>query len=175
MTYLDSLRARISLQTFIIVAALIIAPSSGIAIAAALRGDPLLLIIVGALLGAVIMVYAPIELLLLAGILGTMLADSRLVASGVIYYTRFVPMGMLTVRTLLDVVLHRERHMRLERQILVPGMAFIGLAFVSALYSLTRDLTIQRAFSMVFVILAFGLGLPNYLADYLRFSRALKW
>ncbi len=174
MTRLDSFRNRFSLQTLIIVSALLVAPAFGIAIAAALRGQVIFLIAIGGLVGIFVTLYAPIEALLLASVLGALLADTRLVDGGIVYYARFVPMGMLTVRTILDVVFRTGQGQNFSRTLLLSGLVFVAFAMFSAVYSLTPALSFQRALSMLFVIVSFGLGLPQYLSSYEKTSRALK-
>ena len=174
MTRLESFRNRVSLQTLIVVLAVVIAPAFGVAIAAALRGQILFLVIVGGLVGIFVTLYAPIELLLLVGVLGALLADSRF-DTDLIYYGRFVPMGMLTIRTLLDLVLQRGKFSRRSLSFFVPGIAFAALALFSSYYSLTPEITFQRSLSMIFVIASLGLGLPNYLDTFPKMERALKF
>lgn len=169
---LNEFRRRLSLQTLIVVVALVVAPAFGVAIAAAMRGQSLYFLVIGGFIGIFVTLYAPIELLLLAGVFGALLADSRF-DNDVVYYGRFVPMGMLTIRTLLDYVLRREETRHSERTYLVPGMIFAGLAMFSSVWSLTPDLTAQRTISMLFVVISCGLGLPNYLTNLTKLNRAL--
>lgn len=170
----DLIRNRINLQTLVVVAALIFAPAFGIAIAAAMRGQILWLIAVGGVGGIVVTVLAPVEVMLMLAVLSAMLADSRLIDSGILYYVRFVPMGMLMVRTILDVAFHRIVRVTSSPTLLWSGLALCGFAVLSSLYAADRSLTLQRTLSMVLVVVAFGLGLPNYLATFGQMTRALK-
>lgn len=147
----------------IVIAAIALAPVFGIALAAATRGQTLPFLIIGGIVGIFVTLYAPIELLLLAGILGAMLADTRLVPGGLVYYGRFIPMGMLTLRVCIDVALQRRDVAKASRVILAPGLFFALIAGASVLYSQTPEQTIQRALSMMLVVLGLGLGLPIYL------------
>jgi O-antigen ligase len=171
---LDAILPRVSLKTLIMLLALVVAPLFGIGIAAATRGQPTLLLGIGGVLGIFVTLFAPIELMVLGGVLGSLLADSWLVPGDAVYYARFAPMGMLAMRTLIDIALRRIPRVRVERAFVYPGFAFMGLAFISAIYSITPNLTFQRTLSMAFVIVAFGLGLPNYLTTFQRLDGALK-
>lgn len=171
---LEFLDRGVSLQTLIALVALVVAPLFGIGIAAATRGQPYLLIGIAGLIGIFVTLFAPIELMVLGGVLGSLLADSWIVPVDAVYYARFAPMGMLAMRTLIDIALRRIPRVRLQRTLVYPGFAFVGLAFLSAIYSITPDLTVQRTLSMAFVIVAFGLGLPNYLTTFQRMNTALK-
>jgi O-antigen ligase len=63
---------------------------------------------------------------------------------------------------------------RVERSFLIPGLVFVTLAAASVTYSLLPVLTLQRTLSMAFVIVALGLGLPNYLATETRLNLAIR-
>ncbi len=163
MTRLEFFRNRFSMQTNVILLTVLLAPLVGVSIASAQMGNPIFLLFIGVPIGAVLTLYAPYEGLVLAGILGTMLADTRLVPSGLVYYGRFIPMAMLTMRAGIDIVVQRRDAAKSSRVILVPGLLFALLAGGSTLYSLTPEQTGQRALSMALVVIGLGLGLPTYL------------
>lgn len=174
MTRLDFFRDRISLQTLIILLALLVAPAYGIGIVAATRGEIFYLLAVGAPFGVLLTLFAPVEFFLLTGVLFAMLADSRLIGGSLIYYGRFVPMGMLTLRTILDIATHRVGVVASSPALLWSGLLLTAYAGFSTLYSPNQSLTIQRGLSMFLVVVGFGLGLPNYLNSTERLDRALK-
>lgn len=174
MTLTEFFRNRLSLQTLIILLAVVVAPAFGVAIAAALRGQTLLLAGVGAVIGVFVLIYAPVELVILAGVLGTMLADSRLVDTSQLYYVRFIPMAMLPMRSILDIVIRRERKIRSSPALLGTGLALTAYAAFSSVYAEDPGLTLQRSLAMLLVVVGFGLGLPNYLVTHEQLSRAVK-
>lgn len=174
MTAFDAIRNRISAERLIIGLVIVAAPLFGVAIAAASRGQILALLAIGGVVGLFVMLYAPIELLLLGGILGTTLADTRLVPQELIYYGRFLPMAMLTIRVGVDFLVQRERVTTVARLFFIPGLVFTIFAVLSSIYSIAPDLTLQRTLSMVFVIVCLGLGLPNYLNTVDKMSRLIK-
>lgn len=173
-TRLESIRRSLSLHMLVVVVALMVAPLFGVAVTAAMGGQTLYFLVIGGFIGIFVTLYAPIEVLMLAGFLGAMLADARVVSRDVTYYGRFVPMGMLTVRILLDLFLRRGNKIRVLGAFLGLGLAFVALAAFSTVYSLTPDQTFLRSLSMVFVIVGLGLGLPNYLSTFGKLSRMVK-
>ena len=77
MTRLADFKNRFSLQTLVILLALVVAPAFGVAIAAASRGQTTYFLVIGGFIGIFVMLYAPVELLLFGGVLGALLVDSR--------------------------------------------------------------------------------------------------
>lgn len=126
-----------------------------------------------ALIAAIL--FAPIEWMILAGMLGTMLADTRFVPSGLIYYARFVPMGMFALRTLLEFLVRRGHVLPITRVFLLPSVPILLLAFVSSVYGTQPEIIFQRAVSMLFVIGGFAIGLPYYWRTPEQTERGLKW
>ncbi len=122
-----------------------------------------------------ITLFAPIEVMILAGMLGPMLADSRLIPGSLVYYLRFVPMGMLTIRTVTEFLARRNPILPLTRSFVFPVLPILVLAFVSTTYGIEPEKIFQRALSMLFVIVSFGIGLPSFWQTRERTEQGLKW
>jgi O-antigen ligase len=104
----------------------------------------------------------PIKYLILLGVAGVALADSRIVSYDFIYYLRFVPMGMLCLRILAD--LRFKKSFAQDSYYWVKVWApFLIIALMSIIYSLKPSFSTQRVLSAVFVLIGFGLGIPLYL------------
>lgn len=103
----------------------------------------------------------PPKILFMVSLLGVLLADTRLVSPEVIYLTRFVPVGVLSLRVLSTFMLRKSSNVR-GNSMLNAWLPFLLLAALSVSYSLEPAKTIQRAISALFAITAFGLGIPIY-------------
>jgi hypothetical protein len=159
----------------LVLGALILAYLLGYAIAfQETSGDEILLIIGGVLVLAATL-FAPIEVMILAGMLGTMLADSRIIPGSLVYYARFVPMGMLAIRTFTTFLVRRNPNLPLTRSFVFPVLPILLLAFASAIYGIEPEKIFQRAVSMLFVVVSFGIGLPSFWQTRERTEQGLKW
>lgn len=122
-----------------------------------------------------ITLFAPIEMMILAGMLGPMLADSRLIPGSLVYYLRFAPMGMLTIRTVTEFLARRNPILPLTRSFVFPVLPILVLAFVSTTYGIEPEKIFQRALSMLFVVVSFGIGLPSFWQTRERTEQGLAW
>lgn len=106
----------------------------------------------------------PIRYLILLGVVGVGMADSRMVSYDFIYYLRFLPMGILCLRTLADLHVKRlpSNHPFFMAKIWLP---LLGFALFSVMYALDPSLSIQRLLSAVFVLIGFGIGIPLYFSN----------
>jgi O-antigen ligase len=133
------------------------------------------LVTLGVILILVVTLILPIEVILILGMLGTVLADTPSVG-GAVYYARFFPMGMLAMRALADWLGHRERESKIVFSFFIPSLMFLVIAFASIIYSIDDQVkTFLRVLSMVFVVIGFGIGLPNFVGDDFRFRRTMRW
>jgi O-antigen ligase len=103
----------------------------------------------------------PIRYLILLGVVGVGMGDSKLVPYEFMYYLRFLPMGVLCLRTLTD--LHLKR-LSVKQPLLMAKiwLPLLGFALFSVMYALEPSLSIQRFLSAVFVLMGFGIGIPLY-------------
>lgn len=109
----------------------------------------------------------PMEWLLVINTVAFVLADSFLDLSSLnYYYTRFMPLGMFAVRSLLPSTLQKVRPHMLPGFFIKPfGLLFL-MALISASYDrLDPAATVLRALTMGFLLTAFGIGLPAYALD----------
>jgi O-antigen ligase len=114
----------------------------------------------------------PIKYLILLGVVGVALADSRIVPYEFVYYMRFMPMGVLCLRTLIDLKAKRMAWNNTFSMVKV-WIPFLGFALFSVMYSLEPSLSIQRVLSAFFVLIGFGVGIPLYLPDSKRMLKVL--
>jgi O-antigen ligase len=115
----------------------------------------------------------PVKHLILLGVVGVALSDTRFVSYQLIYYLRFIPMGILCFRILAD--LKYKRFFRQRSYSLVKVWTpFLLFALLSATYSLQPSLSIQRILSAGFVLIGLGLGIPVYFADKRKITQVLK-
>ena len=104
----------------------------------------------------------PINILIGLSIIGVMLADTRIIPKDLIYFSRFVPVGILCLRALAYLV--AKKSFKQESYYFVKmWVPFLVLSFISTLYSLQPFITFQRALSALFAIVGFGIAIPLYL------------
>jgi len=104
----------------------------------------------------------PIKHLILLGVAGVALADSRIVSYDFVYYLRFVPMGILCFRILADLKFKKfiPKNFYYWVKVWTP---FLMFALMSITYSLRPSFSTQRVLSAGFVLIGFGVGVPLYL------------
>jgi O-antigen ligase len=165
-------------EAFLRIAPLIVAIGVSFAVGYSLEGgqygDYLLPFIL--LIGLSIATMAvPIEWILLGSVAAVMLADSYFEPTGVYYsYYRFLPLGMLAVRSLLAIAFHQVEVKTLPGSFLKPFGLFFLLATISALYDeLNPNMTFLRALTMGFVLAGLGIGVPTYMKDERLLRRGL--
>ena len=121
---------------------------------------------------SIICLMLPIRYLIVVGIMGVALADTRLVSYDFVYYLRFVPTGILCFRLLAEL---SKKPIKANSCFMVKVWApFLALALISAMYSLQPLLSIQRAVSACLVLGGFGIGIPIYFGDEKKIIR-LFW
>src|SRR4030042_6048925 len=103
----------------------------------------------------------PIKHLILLGVAGVALADSRIVSYDFIYYLRFVPMGILGFRILADLRFKKSIVQR-PYYLVKVWTPFLIAVLISITYSLTPSLSMLRVLSAGFVLVGFGVGIPLY-------------
>ncbi len=106
----------------------------------------------------------PVKYLILLGVVGVGIADSRIVPIQFVYYLRFMPMGILCLRVLTDLHVKRTPWNNTFFMIKV-WLPFLGFASFSAMYSLDPSLSMQRVLTAIFVLIGFGMGIPLYFLD----------
>jgi hypothetical protein len=90
-----------------------------------------------------------------------MLADTELLPTGLLYFARFVPIGVLACKSLVAV--SRRRRSTASRSSLLKAFApFLVLAVVSVGYSAESLISAQRLLSGLFVFIGFGIGIPLF-------------
>ena len=115
------------------------------------------LILAGGL--AIVCLLLPNRMLVLMSVLGVMLADTPLVPRQAIYLSRFVPSGVLALRT-LQLVLNRGR---ITANLMTKAwLPFLFLSLISIAYSIDRSLSAQRLLSALFIFVGFGVGIPIF-------------
>ncbi|MGE5138912.1 MAG: O-antigen ligase family protein [Rudaea sp.] len=117
----------------------------------------------------------PIELLLVAAVLGGILADSWLVPRNLIFYSRFAPAALLSVRAALELVVRRRRDWIIPWPFIVPAALFSVLAGFSTLYSVTSSTTLQRTATMASLFVGFGLAVPQSFDSSRRMEQGFRW
>ncbi len=104
----------------------------------------------------------PANLLVIASVIGVMLADTSFLSGNAIYYARFVPIGVLAFKVMANYVMKKPA-LRVDFSLAKYWMPFMLLATASTVYSLEPMETFQRSVSAWFVIIGFGLGFPFFL------------
>ncbi len=121
-------------------------------------------LIPGLVLYGLVALVIPIEFLIFAAVLIGTLATTSIFDTGILYYLRFMPTAILAGRTVLFIATNHRRIDTLPSLVLTPfGLLFI-YALISTLYSTDPLVTLQRAWSMGFLLIGFGVGIPIYLA-----------
>ncbi|MEM7585730.1 MAG: O-antigen ligase family protein [Acidobacteriota bacterium] len=101
----------------------------------------------------------PNRILILLSVLGVMLTDTPLVPKQAVYFSRFVPSGVLALRT-LHLMLNRGS---VTNFLLVKAwLPFMMLSVFSIGYSIDPSLSAQRLLSAAFIICGFGIGIPLF-------------
>jgi O-antigen ligase len=134
----------------------------------------LLFVIIFLTLGAVTLALQ-YEIILLLCMACVLLADSYYVPDGInFYYTRFLPLGMLAVRSLMAMAIHRVKTEMLPGIMLRPfGIIFV-LALLSTLYDkINPRMSLLRALSMGLMLAGLGVGIPTCMGDDRRLRRGL--
>jgi O-antigen ligase len=103
----------------------------------------------------------PVNFLIIASIIGVMLADTRLIPTEFIYYTRFIPIGILAFRVLLAYFAGRTAA-KADLGMLKAWLLFMLLASISVGYSLEPSMSIQRVLSGWLVLIGFAVAIPMY-------------
>jgi O-antigen ligase len=116
----------------------------------------ILLIVIGIPLFAM-----PVNLLIVASIIGVMLADTRLIPTELIYYTRLMPIGILAFRVLLAYFVGRTAA-KSDLGMMKAWLFFMLLASISVGYSLEPSISIQRVLSGWLVLIGFAVAIPMY-------------
>lgn len=119
---------------------------------------------------------APIELLIFASVILSVLGITNLIDLSVLFYLRFVPTGLLAVRTLMHIVSGRGKTYYLPRLLLRPFGLLCLFALASTVYSTSPSVTLQRTVSMGLILISFGIAVPVYLGGQpQRIVRLLFW
>jgi O-antigen ligase len=142
------------------------------------ESDASLVVLVAFIGLGIVGLIAPIEWLLLLSAGAVILADSYLFPAEKdslrLYFTRFIPMGILAIRSLLIFLTHRLDTKILPGIFLKPFGLLFFLAILSTLYDrLNPSNTLMRSLSMGFILCGFGIGVPFYLANERRLERGL--
>lgn len=115
----------------------------------------------------------PTRVLILLSVLGVMLTDTPLVPKDLIYFSRFVPSGVLALRT-LHMMLNKGA---ISNYLMVRAWTpFILLSLLSLGYSIDPALSTQRLVSAAFIVCGFGVGIPLFFptkADYQQLIRLI--
>jgi O-antigen ligase len=113
----------------------------------------------------VICFFLPNALLIPLGVAAVMVADTDLLPPKLIYFARFVPIGVLAWKSFM--AFSRTRKKVVTRSVLLKAWApFVILAAASVGYSAESWISAQRLLSGLFVFVGFGIGIPLF------FSRA---
>lgn len=101
----------------------------------------------------------PNRVLIFMSVLGVMLTDTPLVPKEAIYFSRFVPSGVLAFRC-LHLMLSKGA---VSNYLLVKAwLPFILLSLLSIGYSIDPSLSAQRLLSAAFIVCGFGVGIPLF-------------
>ncbi|MBP9014357.1 MAG: O-antigen ligase family protein [Smithella sp.] len=113
----------------------------------------------------IICFFLPSWLLIITSVVGVLLADTRLVSGQYLYYARFVPPGVLFLKTIF---LRGKISQFVDEPFLDPWkkwIPFIIFIFISAFYADDPVTSIQRSISAVFVLIGFPMAVEYYLQD----------
>lgn len=137
-------------------------------------GGIILPVIIFLTLGIITLAF-PLEIILLSCLACVLLADSYYVP-GVsdFYYVRFLPLGMLAVRSLMALAIRGVQTEMLPGIVLKP----FGILFVLAVFSTLHDhinplLSFLRAMSMGLMLAGLGVGIPAWITDLRRLRRGV--
>jgi O-antigen ligase len=124
----------------------------------------LLVPVVALLVLGFVTLAAPVEWILLFSLVAVLLADTYFWPRGVdFYYTRFVPSGMLAIRSIIALAARQASLRDLPGIFLKPfGLLFV-FALLSATYSTNPQVTLLRSASMLFMLVGFGIAVPIYM------------
>ena len=125
----------------------------------------------------IVLVIAPLEWFLLMGVAAGILAVSYLVGGDTeaFFYTRFAPLGVLALRSLLALATHQVRTRELPALFLKPfGFLFL-FALFSTIYASSPNRTFLRAMTMGFTLLYLSLIVLIPLSTVLLKTATLSW
>jgi O-antigen ligase len=103
----------------------------------------------------------PIKYLILLGVVGVGMADSKMVSAEFMYYLRFMPMGILCLRILAGLKAKRPGWNNLFFMVKI-WLPFLGFALFSVMFAREPSLAMQRILTAIFVLMGFGMGIPLY-------------
>lgn len=83
--------------------------------------------------------------------------------SGILQNARWGMLGICALVTILDIFNHKSRRLK---QADIPIICFLGLAFVSSVYSIAPALTLQRALSLLLLYIAVFFMVWNFTDQY---------
>jgi O-antigen ligase len=112
----------------------------------------------------------PMDMVVVASILATYMADTRLIPGDIIYWVRFVPGAVLAFRILA--ILLRWR-LPVKSSMIRAWFLFAVMALGSTIYSAEPAVTFQRAVSFILILTGFGLGIPICFGDKRKMNRLL--
>lgn len=170
----EILVGRLSYKSLIVLFIVLFAYLLGFVIATGSSLGVILLQAGGVIVFAIAVILSPMEWILLGSIILAILADSKLVSSNLVYYVRFVPLGALASRALFDLLFRRHQSLFVPGAFLIPGLALLLTAFISSVYSINPNLTLQRSLSMAFVVIGFSISLPMYMSNRAEMENRLK-
>ncbi len=119
---------------------------------------------------AIFCLVLPMDMVVVASILATYLADTKLIAGDTIYWVRFVPGGVLAFRIMAMLLRWR---LPAKSSMIRAWFLFAVMAIGSTIYSVEPAITFQRAASFILILIGFGLGIPICFGDKLKMNRLL--
>ena len=100
----------------------------------------------------------PMSHLVMLSVTGVMLADTNLVPHKFIYFSRFLPIGILFLRVVIAT--SRQEQLQQTASLIKHWTPFLVLAGLSVLYSVQPVVSLQRVLSGIFVVIGFGIAMP---------------
>ncbi len=119
---------------------------------------------------AIFCLVLPMDMVVVASILTTFLADTKFIPGAVIYWVRFVPGGVLAFR--ITAIMLRWKW-PVKSSMLRAWFPFALMAIGSSMYSVEAGTTFQRAVSFLLTLIGFGLGIPVCFGDKHKMRRLL--
>lgn len=115
----------------------------------------------------------PIWLLIILVPIGPLIADTRLVPYQMIYYVRFVPMGVLSIRGLLTFAIAKRSLKTLPTAVFL-WLPFLTYAGLSCVYSLEPVVSAQRWLSGLFGIFGVAMALTLFIPQHRSQERVFR-
>jgi O-antigen ligase len=114
----------------------------------------------------------PNALLVPLSVAAVMMADTELLPRTFIYFARFVPIGILALKSLA--AFSRKKALVTHPFILRAWAPFLALSGVSLIYSTDPWLSAQRYVSALLVFIGFGMGIPLFFPKIQHMRRVIN-